>query len=134
MLEDPFQLPSIPAAEALSRARDESFLSRARAESSLRDRPATGLRATLIDLRKPPAVLASGHRIKGAEVRDPFTFGHQDPLMQANGPLITFCVHGHEVSQFACALLMLHGRNACYVLGGYEALVAAGAALEDISK
>ena len=111
MLEEPFQLPSIPAAEALARARDG---------------------ATLIDLRKTPAVVASGHHIAGALIRDPYAFGHDDPLTGAVGPLITFCVHGHEVSQFACALLMLHGRDVCYVSGGYEALVAAGAVLEEI--
>lgn len=111
MLAEPFQLPSIPATEALVRARDG---------------------ATLIDLRKTPAVVASGHRIAGALIRDPYAFGHADPLTDASGPLVAFCVHGHEVSQFACALLMLHGRDVCYVSGGYEALVAAGAALEEI--
>ena len=111
MLDDTFHLPSISAAEALSRARDG---------------------ATLIDVRKAPAVLASGRRIEGALIRDPFAFGHDDPLTRSGAKLITFCVHGHEVSQFACALLMLHGRDSCYVAGGFEALVAAGAACEDI--
>lgn len=90
--------------------------------------------AVLIDLRKPAAVAASGQYIQGAEARDPYQFGHDDPLTEANGPLITFCVHGHEISQFACALLMLHGRDVCYVIGGYEALVAAGAVLEEICQ
>ncbi|MEM7212273.1 MAG: rhodanese-like domain-containing protein [Pseudomonadota bacterium] len=113
MLDDPFQLPTISANEALSRALDG---------------------AVLIDLRKSHAVLASGHRIMGAEIRDPYAFTHDDKLTTAEKPLIAFCVHGHEVSQFACALLMLHGRDACYVSGGYEALVAAGATLEDIAE
>ncbi len=111
MLEDQFQLPAVSAIAALERV---------------------ALGAMLIDLRKPPAVLVSGKRIATSEVRDPFTFDHADPLTRASGPLITFCVHGHEVSQFACALLMLHGRDVCYVSGGYEALVAAGAVLEEI--
>lgn len=113
MLDHPFRLPTISADEALLRVRDG---------------------AVLIDLRKPPAVLASGNRVAGALIRDPYVFGHSDPLTHSDAPLITFCVHGHEVSQFACALLMLHGRDACYVSGDYEALVAAGAVLEDIAE
>ena len=113
MLEDQFQLPAVSAEQALVRA-------------------ASG--AMLIDLRKPPAVLASGKLVKGAQTRDPFSFGHEDPLTRTEGPLITFCVHGHEVSQFACALLMLHGRDVHYVIGGFEALVAAGAELEDLAQ
>ena len=113
MLDEPFHLPSISATEALSRARDG---------------------AVLVDLRKPASALASGHRIEGALVRDPYRFGHDDPLTGSEDRLIAFCVHGHEVSQFACALLMLHGRNVCYVTGGYEALVAAGATLEEIAE
>ena len=113
MLENQFQLPSVSAETALERA---------------------ALGATLIDLRKSPAILASGKRIAASETRDPFAFDHADPLTRANGPLITFCVHGHEVSQFACALLMLHGRDVHYVVGGFEALVAAGAELEDFSE
>ncbi|MEL7471030.1 MAG: rhodanese-like domain-containing protein [Pseudomonadota bacterium] len=113
MLEDPFHLPTISATRALQIAREG---------------------ATLIDLRKTPTALASGHRISGALSRNPFEFNHLDPLTQAQGKLVTFCVHGHEVSQFACALLLLHGRDSCYVTGGYEALVAAGATLEDIRQ
>ncbi len=88
--------------------------------------------AILMDVRKPPARRASGRRITGAEIRDPFSFGHADPLMTVERPVIAFCVHGHEVSQFACALLLVHGRTASYVRGGFEALSAAGALLEDL--
>ena len=88
--------------------------------------------AVLIDLRKPQAVASSGQLVRGAEQRNPFTFSHDDPLMAAPQPLIAFCVHGHEVSQFACALLMVHGRDARYVTGGFEALKATGAPLQPI--
>ena len=113
MLDDAFLLPSLSSVDALAKARAG---------------------AILIDLRKVPAVRASGKRIRNTETRDPFAFGHDDSLTRANGPLITFCVHGHEVSQFACALLMLHGRDVHYVRGGFEALVAAGAELEDLDR
>ncbi len=90
--------------------------------------------AVLIDLRKPRATASSGQLVRGAERRDPFAFSHDDPLMADPRPLIAFCVHGHEVSQFACALLLLHGRDARYVTGGFEALKAAGAPLRSIES
>lgn len=108
-----FTLPSLAAAEAVRRA--------------------SAAEALLVDLRKPAAVAASGHLVRGAERRDPFAFSHDDPLMAEPRPLIVFCVHGHEVSQFACALLLLHGRDARYVRGGFEALEAAGAPVEAAS-
>lgn len=110
---DTYTLPCVTPEEALHRA---------------------SLGATLIDMRKPPARAASGETIERAVIRDPFTFDHDDPLTVADGPLIVFCVHGHEVSQFACALLLVHGRDACYVEGGYEALTAANAPLEDLPQ
>ncbi|MEM8790085.1 MAG: rhodanese-like domain-containing protein [Pseudomonadota bacterium] len=110
MSDTPFLLPAITADDALA----------------LTDAG----KATLLDIRKPAAVAADGRRIPGALTRDPFAFGHDDPLMADDRPLIAFCVHGHEVSQFACALLMVHGREARYVTGGFEALVAAGAQTE----
>ncbi|MEM9100273.1 MAG: sulfurtransferase [Pseudomonadota bacterium] len=106
MSDTTFTLPAISAVEALGLARSGA--------------------ANLVDFRKPAAVAKDGRRAKGALIRDPFTFGHDDPLMAEEHPLIAFCVHGHEVSQFASALLMVHGRDARYVIGGFEALVAAG--------
>jgi Fe-Mn family superoxide dismutase len=106
-----YHLPSLDAADALSRA-------------------ASG--AVFLDLRKPSARVASGLALSGAQVRDPFAFGHDDPLMAETRFVIAFCVHGHEVSQFGCALLLLHGRQAAYVRGGFEALRAAGAPVEEL--
>ncbi len=90
--------------------------------------------ALLIDLRKPQATASSGQLVRGAERRDPFAFSHDDPLMADPRPLIAFCVHGHEVSQYACALLLLHGRDARYVTGGFEALKSAGAPLDPVEN
>jgi len=107
-----FTLPAIDADAALRLAADGAAL--------------------LVDVRKPPAVAASGRVVRGAERRDPYALSHDDPLTADPRPLIAFCVHGHEVSQFACALLMLHGRDARYVRGGFAALKAAGAPLETV--
>ena len=109
--QDPFTLPAVTARQAIART----------AEGAL-----------LVDLRKPAARAASGAAIVGAEIRDPYSFAHDDPLMEADGPVIAFCVHGHEVSQFGCALLLLHGREASYVEGGFEALAVAGAPLTEL--
>ena len=107
----PFTLPSIAATEALGLAADG---------------------AILLDLRKPAARTQSGKTVVGAALRDPYKFTHGDAMLRRNEPIITFCVHGHEVSQFGCALLLLHGREVAYVRGGFEALVAAGAPLEEL--
>ena len=112
-MPDTYTLPALSAAQALSRAKDG---------------------ARLVDIRKVPARANSGRTVRGAELRDPFTFGHADPLLESDQPLIVFCVHGHEVSQFACALMLVHGCEAAYVSGGFEALVEAGAELEELSK
>ncbi len=107
MPDTEFTLPRLSAADALTRAADGQL--------------------QLLDLRKPAAARASGQWIAGAEIRDPFTFGHDDPLTRSDRPIAVFCVHGHEVSRFGAAMLMLHGRTAWFIEGGFEALIAAGA-------
>lgn len=87
---------------------------------------------TLIDLRKTKARIENGRAIAGTAWVDPFALDHGHALTCAEGPIALFCVHGHEVSQFGCALLRLHGRDAVYVAGGFEALAAAGAPLVPI--
>ena len=108
-----FSLPFVSAADALSRA-------------------SSG--ALLVDLRKPAARAADGRALPGAMLLDPFAFGHDHKLMVDSREIITFCVHGHEVSQFGCALLMLHGRQASYVLGGFQAIAATGVALQELPQ
>ncbi len=98
---DPY-LPAIEAAEALADPRQ------------------------LIDVRKA-ADRDGAPDIEGAHWIDPFRLDHDHPLIEAAAPVIFFCVHGHEVSRYACALARLHHIDAAYVEGGYEALVAAGA-------
>lgn len=101
----PFVLPSVTAEEALAKAH---------------------CGALLIDLRKAEKVAADGRRVRGAAIRDPYRLDHDDPLTHDTRPLIVFCQKGEEVGQFGCAFLMLHGRNAAYVAGGFDAMVAAG--------
>lgn len=79
----------------------------------------------ICDLRKAAALGAQS--IAGSTWLDPMTFDHARAAALPMGETLIFCVHGHEVSQFACALARIHGVQARYVVGGYEALVAAGA-------
>ena len=111
MSDTSFYLPRISAEDAL--ANDDAF--------------------TFLDLRKPEAAQRSGKAMVGAIRQDPFTFDHDHPLTQSDRPVAVFCVHGHEVSRFGCAMLMLHGVDARFIEGGFEALVAAGVPLEDLS-
>ena len=107
MPEQTFSLPTITAKDALSTARSGAL--------------------EVVDMRKPEAVRTSGVRLAGALARDPYKFGHDDPLTQSPRQVAVFCVHGHEVSHFACALLRVHGVDAFLVEGGIEALRIAGA-------
>lgn len=82
--------------------------------------------ARLVDVRKRRAL--DGWILKGAVWVEPETLSFAHPVLQGADPLVFYCVHGHEVSQFAAALALVSGRDARYVRGGYDALVAAGAA------
>ncbi|WP_316012911.1 sulfurtransferase [Roseobacter sp. HKCCA0434] len=104
-----YHLPSLSAADALVKSRDGTI--------------------HLIDVRKAQARTASSHAIAGAEWIDPYTLDHAHPVLTRSA-LAFFCVHGHEVSRFACALARMHGIDAAYVGGGFAALRAAGADLE----
>ncbi len=82
---------------------------------------------TLIDIRKRPAAEASGLMLRGAIYVEPMKLSFAHPVLQLSGFLVFYCVHGHEVSQFGCALARVAGRDAAYVVGGFAALRAAGA-------
>ncbi|MEM8820602.1 MAG: rhodanese-like domain-containing protein [Pseudomonadota bacterium] len=85
----------------------------------------------LIDARKAPARAVSGRTVAQARIVDPLSFGHAEAkaLLVETGqdrPIVVFCVHGHEVSQFVTALLLVHGGKARYVTGGIEAPAKSG--------
>lgn len=85
----------------------------------------------LIDVRKQQARGPIG--VQGAIWTNPLTLDHQQAGAMSKGPTLIYCVHGHEVSQFACALARIHGVDAKYITGGYAALAAAGARMEDFA-
>ncbi|SOH93405.1 Rhodanese-related sulfurtransferase [Monaibacterium marinum] len=85
----------------------------------------------LIDVRKEQARGAIG--VQGAIWINPMTLDHQQASAMPRGSTLIYCVHGHEVSQFACALARIHGVDAKYVIGGFAALAATGARMEDFA-
>jgi len=87
----------------------------------------------LIDVRKPEARARSGERIAGSTWIDPAALSPSHPVFADQTPLIFFCVHGHEVSTYACALARYVGRDATMVTGGFQALVEAGAKTEPLA-
>ena len=90
--------------------------------------------ARIVDVRRRVAMEASGRRVEGAVWVDPETLGLSHPVLRGDVPLVFYCVHGHEVSQFATALALVAGREAVYVRGGFAALVAAGVATEAVEE
>lgn len=83
----------------------------------------------LVDVRKLAAAEASGKMVAGAAYIDPFALRFEHSILQGSEPIVFYCVHGHEVSMFACAMARVAGCEAAYVEGGFVALTKAGAEL-----
>ncbi|MEL6678203.1 MAG: rhodanese-like domain-containing protein, partial [Pseudomonadota bacterium] len=88
--------------------------------------------AHLIDVRREAALQASGKIVADARWIDPLALDHRHDVLRARKPLIFYCAHGHEISQFAAALALLHKCDACFVRHGFAALVDAGAPLSEV--
>jgi rhodanese-related sulfurtransferase len=79
----------------------------------------------ILDVRREPAYRADGYLIRGAlrPAGDIAAFAAQHA---AGRRVVTYCVHGHEVSQDAARRLREAGLDAAYLEGGIEAWRAAG--------
>ncbi|MEM6669356.1 MAG: hypothetical protein AAF661_09060 [Pseudomonadota bacterium] len=88
--------------------------------------------ALIVDVRKRAARRESGRVVAGAPYRDPEEFQVYDEIWRRSGSVLVYCVHGHEVSQEICAQLRAAGVDAKFIVGGFEALTHAGAALSDL--
>ena len=73
----------------------------------------------LVDVRRPAAYDADSHAIAGA-VRAAGDLVDFVRRHAAGRNVVTYCVHGHEVSQDAAALLASHGYDARSLEGGHE--------------
>ncbi|QPC88431.1 sulfurtransferase [Mesorhizobium sp. NBSH29] len=80
----------------------------------------------IVDVRRSAVFQVASTRIAGAVWRN-----HMDPQdglmhLYPRGPLVVYCVHGHNVSEIAAAKLAAAGVEAAVLEGGIEAWIAAG--------
>jgi rhodanese-related sulfurtransferase len=64
-------------------------------------------------------ILKINSDLPGAKRGDPEQIPYWAPTLPS-GPVIVYCVHGHEVSQNAAKWLIQHGYDARYLAGGIE--------------
>jgi rhodanese-related sulfurtransferase len=74
----------------------------------------------VIDVRRRPAFTAAREMIAGALRRDPEHVSAWSKSLPAASSVVLYCVHGHEVSQKAAAVLASTGITAHYLEGGLE--------------
>jgi rhodanese-related sulfurtransferase len=82
----------------------------------------TGSAPTILDIRKPQAFAQSGLVLPGALRCAPDALAQLVDQFACHGPVVTLCVHGHEVSQGAAAFLVQSGYDARFLAGGFEGL------------
>lgn len=79
----------------------------------------------LFDVRKKPAFNESDGMLPGATWQNYETIA-STIYLPLGAPIVVYCVHGHEVSQTAAALLNMTGHNVRFLEGGYESYLEAG--------
>lgn len=84
----------------------------------------------VIDVRKTSAFRAAGDMLAGALRRAPDDVPRWAQSLPQASAVVVYCVHGHEVSQAACAALNDAGLATRYLEGGIEAWRAARGALQ----
>jgi rhodanese-related sulfurtransferase len=87
----------------------------------------------LIDVRKQPARAQRGLQIQISRRELPF---ETDNWWQryTGRRVVVYCVHGHEVSRNACAVLRGKGIDARYLDGGFEGWREAGQTVEALGE
>src|SRR3954447_15829776 len=86
--------------------------------SELHSRLGTAAAPLVIDVRRSPAFDADKWMIAGATRRSPDAAAQWAPELPDAGPVVVYCVHGHEVSQGAAATLRGIGLDARFLEGG----------------
>lgn len=74
----------------------------------------------VIDVRRAPAFRAAPDMLAGALRRDPGALASWGKALPRSANVVTYCVHGHEVSQNTAAALRELGIAARYLEGGLE--------------
>lgn len=89
----------------------------------------------LIDVRRWGARQADGMTVANAVWRDPALWLEwKDEVAAMSGPVVFFCVHGHEVSQGLSAALCAMGQDSKYLKGGFAEWRKAGMAVVAITN
>lgn len=73
----------------------------------------------LVDVRRTPVFGQDDRRLPGARRGDPEQINTWKDSLPA-GPIVVYCVHGHEVGMNAAAALIASGRDARYLEDGIE--------------
>jgi rhodanese-related sulfurtransferase len=94
--------------------------------ATLGDLLAGALAPLMIDVRRPPAYDKSEEVIAGALRLPPEEVAAAVAHLPRERAVVTYCVHGHEVSQNAARTLRAAGLDATYLEGGIEGWRAAG--------
>lgn len=80
----------------------------------------------LIDVRRAEVMAHSDGLIDGAHWRDPALVARWADGLRGTGPVLVYCVHGHEVSRAAAMRLRAAGVDAHFLIGGIEGWRAEG--------
>jgi rhodanese-related sulfurtransferase len=83
----------------------------------------------VVDVRREPIFRAAPTRIPGSIWRDHMRAADWLPALGRPRDIVVYCVHGHNVSALAAALLEQGGANVSMLDGGIEAYAAAGGPL-----
>lgn len=91
---------------------------------------AAGRFPCLVDVRREQTYAAAADVIRGGRRRRPDRIAVWAQDIPEDVSVIVCCVHGHEVSQQACAALRQRGIDARYLAGGLEAWREAGGPMQ----
>jgi rhodanese-related sulfurtransferase len=80
----------------------------------------------IFDVRREKPFGESARVIAGARWRSHLDVETWGRLLPKDRAVVVYCVHGHQVSQTACAVLRRLGIDAHFLEGGFEDFVAAG--------
>jgi rhodanese-related sulfurtransferase len=80
----------------------------------------------IVDVRREPALRASGRRIAGSDWRDHLASGHWLAEYPSGSTFVVYCAHGHNVSALAASAMAAAGADVAILAGGFEAYLQAG--------
>jgi Fe-Mn family superoxide dismutase len=82
--------------------------------------------AELLDVRRAGVFEQADTLLPGARWRDPAEVGAWGPPLAGKGPVVVYCVYGHEVGRSTAMRLRAAGVDARFLRGGFDGWKAAG--------